>query len=169
MTRSGTWKVLKRLEQEKYIIMKPTGKETSLVVPKLNFKNDLLDKYLDLALSREAMNYERWIFNFKDVKEHVSFFILHGSILKSYAKSNDIDVIGVISDRKRFKKLHESLDKIQISQAKHIHSINFTQSELREELLKPNKVFIEAVKKGVVLFGQEEFIKFIKKLHTASK
>ena len=169
MTRSGIWKVLKRLEIEKYIIMKSTGKETSLVVPKLNLKNDLLDKYIGLALGREAMEYERWIFNFKDVKEHVGFFILYGSVLKSYAKAKDIDVIGIIPDRKSFKKLHESLDKIQKSGSKRIHSINFTQSEFREELLKPNKAFIDAVKEGVVLFGQEKFIKFIKKLHEASK
>ena len=169
MTRSGIWKVLKRLEQEKYVIMKPTGKETSLIVPKLNFKNDLLDKYLDLALSREAMDYQRWTFNFIEVKEHVSFFILYGSVLSSYAKAKDIDVIGIIPDRKSFKKLHESLDKIQKSESKRIHSINFTESEFREELLKPNKAFVEAVKKGVVLFGQEEFIKFMKKLHGVSK
>lgn len=169
MTRSGTWKVLKRLEHEKYLVMKSTGKKTSLVVPKLNFKNDLLGKYLDLALSREAINYERWIFNFTEVKEHVSFFILYGGILKSYAKAKDIDVIGIIPDRKNFKKLHQSLDKIQISESKHIHTINFTRSELREELLKPNKAFIEAVKKGVVLFGQEEFIKFMKKMDAGSK
>ena len=169
MTRSGIWKVLKRLEREKYAIMKATGKKTSTIIPKLNFKNDLLDKYFDLALSREAIDYERWVFNFTDVKEHVSFFILYGSILKSYAKAKDIDVIGVIHDRENFKKLHKSLDNIQKSESKRIHTINFTESEFREELLKPNKAFIEAVKKGVVLFGQEEFIGFMKKMRGASK
>lgn len=169
MTRSGVWKVLKKLEKEEYIIVKSTGKETSLVIPKLNFKNEMLDKYLDLALSKEAQNYERWIFNFKEVKEHVSFFILYGSVLKSYSKAKDIDIIGIIQDRKSFKKLHQALDKIQKNEAKRIHAVNFTQSEFKEELLKPNRAFVEAVKKGVVLFGHEEFIKFIKKLYGASK
>ena len=169
VTRSGIWKVLKRLEQEKYIIMKSTGKKTSLVVPKLNFKNDVLDKYLDLALSKEAKEHERWAFNFAEVKEHISFFILYGSVLSSYAKAKDIDVIGIIPDRKRFKALHESLDKLQKSESKRIHAINFTESEFREELLKPNKAFVEAVKKGIALFGQKEFIKFMKKLHGVSK
>ena len=166
MTRSGIWKVLRRLEREKYIVMRSTGKETSLVIPKLNFKNELLDKYLDLALSKEANSYERWIFNFRCVKENVSFFILYGSVLKSYTKAKDIDVIGIIPNKRRFKKLHQSLDEVQKSQAKKIHAINFTQSEFREELLKPNKAFIEAIKRGVVLFGQDQFIKFLKKLHT---
>ncbi|MEK6921786.1 MAG: hypothetical protein AABX82_07905 [Nanoarchaeota archaeon] len=165
MTRSGTWKVLKRLEKENYIIIEATGKETSLVIPKLNFANDLLDKYLDLALSKEAMAYGRWSFNFKDVKEYVSFFVLYGSILNSYTRASDIDVIGIINDRINFKKLHKTLDTIQKTEAKHIHAVNFTQSEFKEELVKQNKAFIEAIKKGVILFGQNEFITFMRRVH----
>ena len=161
MTRSGIWKVLMKLKKENYITLETT-EEKSLLIPKLNLRNELLEKYLNFALSNEAREHERWIFNFTEVKEHVSFFILYGSVLKSYAKAKDLDVIGIIPDRKSFKKLHESLDKIQKSESKRIHAINFTESEFREELLKPNKAFVEAVKKGVVLFGQEEFIKFMK-------
>ena len=168
MTRSGIWKVLMKLKKENYIILETT-EEKSLLIPKLNLRNELLEKYLNFALSKEAKEHERWIFNFTEAKEHVSFFILYGSVLKSYAKAKDLDVIGIIPDRKSFKKLHESLDKIQKSESKRIHTINFTESEFREELLKPNKAFVEAVKKGVVLFGQEEFIKFMKKLHGVSK
>ncbi len=167
MTRSGMWKVLKRLEPRKYIVTKATGKKTSTIIPKLNFRNDLLDKYLVLALSMETADYERWVFNFSEMKEHVSFFILYGSVLKSYAKAEDIDVIGVVPGGKGFKALHYSLDKIQKSESKRIHAINFTESEFREELLKPNKALVEAVKKGIVLFGQENFMRFMKKLHGA--
>ena len=158
-----------KLKKESYITLETTGKETSLIIPRLNLKNELLEKYLNFVLSKEAKEHERWIFNFTEVKEHVSFFILYGSVLTSYANAKDIDVIGIIPDRKSFKKLHESLDKIQKSESKRIHTINFTESEFREELLKPNKAFVEAVKKGIVLFGQEEFIKFMRKLHGASK
>ena len=168
MTRSGIWKVLMKLKKEDYITLETT-EEKSLLLPKLNLRNELMGKYLDFALSKEAKEHERWVFNFAEVKEHVSFFIIYGSVLKSYAKAKDIDVIGIIPDKKSFKKLHESLDKAQKSESKRIHSINFTQSEFREELLKPNKAFIDAVKAGIVLFGQEEFIKFMKKLHGVSR
>lgn len=164
MTRGGIWKVLMKLKKENYITLETT-EEKSLLIPRLNLRNELLEKYLNFALSKEAKEHERWIFNFAEVKEHIIFFILYGSVLSSYAKAKDIDVIGVISDKKGFKILHETLDKIQKSESKRIHSINFTESEFREELLKPNKAFIEAVSKGVVLFGQEQFIKFVKKLH----
>ena len=38
------------------------------------------------------------------------------------------------------------------------------KKELKDELEKPNKVFIDALKRGVVLFGQEKFIRFMKEL-----
>ena len=53
---------------------------------------------------------------------------------------------------------------IQIIQSKKIHVINLTKKELKHELKNKNKVYIEALKKGVILFGQENFIKFIRKL-----
>ncbi len=53
---------------------------------------------------------------------------------------------------------------IQKTQLKKIHALNFTQAELKQELEKPNKAFVDAVAKGIVLFGQERFIKFIRGL-----
>ena len=60
------------------------------------------------------------------------------------------------------EKIQKAIDKEQVSQAKKIHLIDFTEEEFEEELAKPNNAFIEAVKEGVVLFGQENFIRFIK-------
>ena len=61
--------------------------------------------------------------------------------------------------------IQQIIDKIQKTQSKKIHSLNFTEMEFQEELLKPNKAFIEAIKKGAILFGQDNFIQFMKKIH----
>ena len=58
--------------------------------------------------------------------------------------------------------IEKSVKKVQETQIKKIHSLNFTQAEFKEEVRKPNKIFIDAIKNGVVIFGQEKFIKFIK-------
>ena len=58
-----------------------------------------------------------------------------------------------------------SIQKIQKTQVKKIHSIQFTPEELKKELKKPNKAFIDAIKKGIILFGQEKFIKFMRTIH----
>ena len=36
--------------------------------------------------------------------------------------------------------------------------------EFKEELKKQNKAYIDALKKGVILFGQDNFIEFIRSL-----
>ena len=61
-------------------------------------------------------------------------------------------------------KIGKIISNIQITQDKKIHAINLTEKELKQELKDKNKAYIEALKKGVVLFGQENFIKFIKEI-----
>ena len=47
---------------------------------------------------------------------------------------------------------------------KKIHLIDLTESEFSQELKRPNKAYVDALKKGIILFGQENFIKFIRGL-----
>ena len=162
MTRMGIWKVLKKLENEKLVLLSPVGTgKTSTYEIRLNWDNPILEKTLSLALTEDAVKNQRWISNFAELEDKVNFLILYGSILHSPKEANDIDILGVTSKNK-FLEIEESTKKIQKTQAKKIHSLNFTDKEFMQELNRPNKVFIDAVKKGIILFGQERFIKFIK-------
>ena len=109
-------------------------------------------------MTEEAVKNQRWINNFKDIGDKVGFLIVYGSIIHSSKEANDIDIIGITN---KFLEVEKSIKNIQKTQIKKIHAINMTEKEFREEL-KENKAFIEAVKKGVILFGQEKFIKFMK-------
>ena len=40
---------------------------------------------------------------------------------------------------------------------------------MKKELENPNKIFIDAIKKGIILFGQEKFIKFIRRYQESEK
>ena len=84
--------------------------------------------------------------------------------MHSPKEGGDIDIIGVAPNEKKLAKFSDKILKAQETQAKKIHSINLTQKEFKQELKRPNKAYAEAVKKGVILFGQENFIKFIKGL-----
>ena len=61
--------------------------------------------------------------------------------------------------------IQKTIYKIQKSQVKHIHSINFTVEEFKNEIKNHNKAFIESINKGIVLYGQEKFVKFMKEMH----
>ena len=164
MSRVGTWKILKKLEAEKLIILSPIGEgKTSANSISLNWENPIVEKTLSLALTQDAQKNQRWLSNFEELRNKVDFLLIYGSIIHSPKEANDIDIVGV-TNKNKFLEIEESLKKIQKTQIKKIHALNFTQSELKKELENPNKIFIDAIKKGIILFGQEKFIKFIREI-----
>lgn len=162
MSRVGTWKILKKLEREKLIVLCPIGMgKTSTYSISLNWSNPLTEKNLSLALTEEALTHQRWAINFAELENKMDFLIIYGSIIHSPKDANDIDILGVTA-KNRFLKIEEAIRKIQKTQIRKIHALSFTQKEFKQELEKPNKAFIDAIQKGIVLFGQEKFINFIR-------
>lgn len=164
MSRVGTWKILKKLEAEKLIILSPIGAgKTSIYIISLNWENPIVEKTLSLALTEDALKNQRWLSNFAELEDKLDFLLIYGSIIHSPKEANDLDILGV-TNKNKFLKIEESIKKIQKTQIKKIHALNFTPAEFKCELEKPNKIFIDAIKKGIILFGQEKFIKFIKRI-----
>lgn len=164
ITRQGLWKALRKLEKDKLIILKSVGiGRTGIITLKLNWDNSLAEKMLSVSLIKESLEYDRWTTNFKELEGKVIFLILFGSVLNNPKEARDIDIMAVV-DNKNFKVVEETVIKIQRTMMKKIHFIDITDKEFFEELNKPNKAHIDAVRKGVVLFGHDNFIKFIKKL-----
>lgn len=165
ISRPGIWKILKKLQSEELIALTPVGTgKTNTYIITLNWQNPLTEKNIELILTKESLKHQRWIFNFEKLKKEVDFLILYGSILHSPKQANDIDLLGIVSNKNKFIEVNKIITKIQATQIKKIHSINLTPSELKDEIQSQNKAFIDAIKKGAVLFGQENFIKFIKNL-----
>lgn len=163
MSRVGIWKVLKKLEERRLISLSSIGEgKTSIFSIGLNWENPILEKTLALILTEDALKNHRWLNNFRILENKFDFLILYGSIINFPREAKDIDILGVVSNKKNFISIEESMQKIQKTQIKKIHLENFTQTEFKEEIKKPNKIFIDAIKKGIVLFGQEKLIKFIK-------
>lgn len=165
ISRVGSWKLLQELEKENLVILTSIGPEkTSVQEVSLNWNNPILEKTLALLLTEEALKQDKWRYNFKELKNQVDFLIIFGSILHSPKKANDIDILSLVSDEESFVKIGKIITDIQITQSKKIHALNLTEKELKHELKEKNKAYIEALKKGVVLFGQENFIKFIEEI-----
>lgn len=164
LSRVGIWKILNKLEDGKFILLKAIGRgKTSTSLVSLNWENPIVEKTVSLYLTEEAIKQRRWQVNFSELEKVVDFSILYGSVLHSPQEARDIDILG-IAPKKNFVKIQVIIDKVQKTQSKKIHSINFTENEFKVELQKPNKAFIEANKKGVILFGQDSFVKFIKEM-----
>jgi len=165
MSRVGIWKILKKLESNKLIILLSIGDgKTSIYTVKLNWDNIIVEKKLAFLLSEDAIRQERWRFNFAELEKHVSFLLLFGSILHSPKEAKDIDIFAVVDKKKEFKTIDKIIIKIQRTQSKKLHFIDLTEGEFEQELNNKNKAYIDALAKGVILYGQENFIKLIKRL-----
>lgn len=163
MSRVGVWKALKKLETKSLISVTSIGSgKTSAKTAKLNYENPLAEKMLALALAEEAQEKRKWLVNFKEIGDKADFLLIYGSILNSPEKANDIDLLAVVSNKDNFKAIDEYAQRAQKTILKKIHLISLTPAELRQELEKPNQAFIDAIRKGIVLFGQEKFIKLVK-------
>lgn len=162
LSRVGIWKILKRLEAGKYISLKSVGSgKTSTSFVKLNWENPILEKTIALYLTEEAVKHRRWQVNFADLERIADFVILYGSILRSQHEANDVDIL-TVNEKKSFIDIQKIIDKAQKTQTKKIHAISFTGTEFRIELKKDNKAFIDALRNGVVLFGQDNLIRFMR-------
>lgn len=163
MTHVGVWKALKKLEADNMLTLKRIGnKKNNPYTVNLKWDNPLVEKTLALVLEHEAAEQRRWIINFAALKEKVDFLILYGSMLISSKKANDIDLLSVVSKKGNVLDIERIIIDVQKTQIKPIHNIICAPTGLKEELKKPNIAFINAVKEGVVLFGQDKFVVFMK-------
>jgi len=165
ISRQAVWKLLKKLIEEEIIISRQLdNKQKSVKIISLNSKNQLLKKTLSLILTKEAMENERWIQNFAGLEKLTDFVLLFGSILTNPKQANDIDLL-IIPKKKNFKKVEKEILEIQKVQPKKIHAIQLTNKEFYQEIKNKNKAYSDAMKKGIVLFGQDNFIKQMEKLN----
>jgi len=164
ITRQGIWKTLNKLAESKLVSLESTNDtKTSTTIIKLNWDNPVTEKTLSLFLTKESLKQQRWRVDFSELKEKVHFLVLFGSILSNSRGANDIDLLAAVN-KKNFKIVEEITAKAQQTQIKKIHLIDLTINEFNNELKKHNKAYIDLVKKGIILYGQDNFIQFIKQL-----
>jgi predicted nucleotidyltransferase len=167
ISRQGIWKTLNKLSKDKIISLKSIAEtKKSAVNITLNFKNPITPKMISILLEKETLNYERWRDNFEELQNHCKFVLLFGSILHNPKEANDIDLLAIVKEKKDFNALDESILKIQKTQIKKIHMIDLTEEEFKKELEKnKNKAYLDALKKGVILSGHDDYVKFSKELN----
>ena len=164
--RMGAWRMIQELVKQKYVIKRRLNSgRTAMHYFALNLDNEVADKHIALLLVEQASHYERWADVFEELKEYTSFLVLYGSIITAPKQANDIDILCIVKDKKYFKNSDKCIIKIQNSEAKKVHAIIFTEEEFKQELIRQNRAFISAVKEGIILYGHEHFIDFMKNLH----
>jgi hypothetical protein len=160
--RVGIWRELKNLQTKKIVRLSSVGAgKTNAYIVSLNWGNPLTEKLLDIYLMEDASREEKYKLEFRKVENATNFLIINETGLK---KDKSMELINVVSDKNKFIKIQSPSDKDD-EQTKKITAVNFTERQFLDEIKKPNQGILKAIKSGVVLFGQEKFVDFMKDLH----
>ena len=157
-TRVGTFKALNSLEKDSIVTGKNMGKARFY---KINFKDDYAIKNVETLLMEEAKNYIRWKDELNPLFSLTDIIILFGSIIRNEEKANDVDVL-LVFNKKNNDKINRFIKEKNLLLIKKLHPIKQTKEDLRKNIIKRDKVIINAVKTGIVLHGYEKITELIK-------
>lgn len=157
MSHAGAFKILKRLEKRGIVKPQPIGKA---ITYSLNFESPVAQKEIEMSLVLEAQHYKRWLYEFKALEDKVEFAILFGSILIDEKKARDIDLL-VVAEKDNIEKIRSIIKERNEVTSKKIHLIPQLPENFKNDIKNKNKVMMEIIKKGVVLFGHENIRRYL--------
>jgi len=156
----GIFKILKKLEKRNYLI---SDKQGNSIFYEVNYNSeDALDA-CKFSLSEKKMTpfLKALVKDMEELKEITKIAILFGSILTKEKEANDIDLL-LIFDEKQFNKIEGEIKKINAIKSKKIHAVYQTKEDFADNIKERDKVIIEIIKAGIILWGRDLFLEVIK-------
>ncbi len=157
ISHAGAFKILKKLEKRQIVKPLRIGKA---VIYSLNKENPVTSREIEMVLTLEAQNHRRWIEEFKYIQDKAKFAVLFGSIIENESSAKDIDLL-VVADKNKFNDIRRLIKERGKFLNKRVHLLLQKPEEFKSDLNNKNKVLIGLIKKGIVLFGQEEVRKIV--------
>ena len=158
ISRIGAMKMLKKFLNENLLIDKKIGKS---IVYKVRLEDDYVRKFIAFLLADEANNFKRWKEEFRELFKKDRIITIYGSIIKNYAKANDIDIMLIIK-KIEYKEVDRIIKKKQEILPKKIHSIELTSDDFLQNIKQKKRAMIDIIKNAIILYGQDKYVDLIK-------
>jgi DNA-binding Lrp family transcriptional regulator len=159
LTPNGTLKILRKFENQGILTLKRVANINSY---KINFENNKTKSILELCLIPEISG--RLKFRMEDLKplKNISeICIIFGSYISEEKNPNDLDAFFVIKENK-FNEYKSLSKKVYQTIPIKVQDVLQTKSDLKKNISNKDKVIIEILRKGVILWGQDKLIEIIK-------
>jgi len=157
-TRVGTFKALNSLEKDSIVKGRILGKARFY---RINLEDEYARKNVETLLMEEAKSYTRWKDELNELFRLTHIVILFGSIIRNEEKANDIDLL-LVFDKKNNNKINQFIKEKNQLLIKKLHPIKQTRDDLRKNILKRDKVILDAIRSGIVLHGYGKIMGMIK-------
>ena len=157
---NGAYEILKKFEEKEILLPKKIANSKSY---KINFENRETNKLLELALLPDYRKSKiKYRYNDLIHLEDITLLcILFGSYVTKKEKPNDIDILFVIK-KGDYKKYSETLEKAKLILPLKLHDVIQTKEDITKNIKKEEKLIIDAIYGGIVLWGHEFLIGVIK-------
>jgi len=164
MSIGSVHKILKDLEKRNIILSRELG---NALYYALNFDSNEALKLGEIILIEEKSNFLK---NNKVGKVYASdlekgdadCIVLFGSILTKSKEARDIDVLFIVKNEEGVREVHKFCLEISKIRTKKINPLIMLEQDLISNMKKKNKAMLDLIKNGVILKGEEVFIKIIK-------
>ena len=159
---NGAFKILKKFEKEGIL---KSNKIANIKSYSINFDNEKTGNILELALMpilEGRLKYR--LEDFKDLKEITKVCILFGSYIDLKKEPHDLDALFVI-DKDNFKNCKKGLEDIKDIVPAKIHNVLQTEEDLKNNVKNKDKVILQILRDGVILWGINIMIKVIKNVY----
>jgi predicted nucleotidyltransferase len=154
-SRIGVSKALNSLEKNNLVTGKILGKAKFY---KINYNDEYARKTIELLLMDESKKYPKWKDEFKEFQ--VKILVIFGSIIKNEKEAQDIDIL-IVYNEKDNEQINKIIKEKNSILTKKIHPIKQTYEDIKNNILKKDKILINAIKDGIVLKGQEEIVRLM--------
>lgn len=161
LTPMGTLKIMKKMERQAILSSRRLGKA---VFYRLTLESEYTRSLIRFLLSKEAEEslprVRRWVKELRRLQGDARIGIIFGSVLRKedYA---DVDLLLVL-DQSQDQKANKAIKDMDSVSAKNIHAVKQTLADLQENIARKDKVVINALKTGIVIFGYDKLIGVVK-------
>lgn len=157
-------KILKLLEKRNIVNIKELG---NALYYNINLNNNEAIKISELVLIEDKNNIlkENKIANVyaQDLEKFdVKLIILFGSILIKKDQAKDIDVLFVIKNKEQVKQVNNFCLEVSKIRTKRVDPLIMLEQDFINNIKNKNKAVIDLIKNGIILKGEDVFVKVIK-------
>ena len=130
----GMFKILKKLENQHFLIEKKVGNNSLYVINYLS--SDAFDACTFALTEKKVTPYiSVWIKDLEMLKGKTQLAILFGSVLTKGKEARDIDLL-LVFDTKNLKSVEALLERINRIKSKKVHALYQTRSDLIKNIKK---------------------------------
>ncbi len=160
---SGAHKVLLKLKKEGVL---KTRNIANIKVYDLDFDGETTRSVLELAFLPEPVK-GRVLFRANDVQPLRSVTkacLLFGSYSTSKRNPEDMDILCII-EKKKFTTVKNVLEEVKKKTPLPVHEVLQTMNDIQKNITGKDPVVVDALQKGIVLWGAREIVEVIQTCH----